>query len=398
MSTHASPTSLSEVRLPVQPSTPPRNTASRASPSPAFSRPPSTSLVTPNSRYPSVRNLSQHPSTPTRSPAAAARQASARPPSTPASLRRAIDTALPLSPPQIYTTPPSSFPSRLGGSVEIYPLDATPSRQYARGVTDSPFDDRHSILVEQLPVSTSDEEDPFEYTADTGARRQKTMPGYTFSHASPTSSLDYKSPGLEAGFMEVRPISEARRSLYPSQYAIPPSTLNDHPDLLLPFDDPPKLSNLVEPIPPTFKGLFYFSQTRDWVLCFLPAFICSCTAALVQPYMSKVIGEVFDVFVGFPTDAALATPEDRARLSSGVAQNTIKLCVAGAAALALNYAKGAFWQRHGEAVVDRLRKAVYAGVQNKSMAWYDLGMGMREEDQEEGESIGAGGLMAKFTR
>lgn len=394
MSTHSSPPP-SKPTLPSTPPNPPRVT-----PSPAFSRPPSTSLVTPNPRYPSIRNLTNQPSTSPQSPAAAARQASARPPSTPASLRRAIDTALPLSPPQIFTTPPSSFPSRLGQAVEIHPLDATPGRRYAQRVTDSPFDDRHSILVDQLPVSTSGDEDPFEYAEDgSGPRRQKTMPGYNFSHTSPTTSWDNKSPGLSAGFMEVRPISEARRSMYPSQYAIPPSTLNDHPDLEpVTEDEPVKQANLVEPIPPTFRGLFFYSQKRDWILCFLPATICSCTAALIQPFMSKVIGEVFDVFVRFPIDAGVATAEDRAQLSSGVTTNTIKLCVAGAAALALNYAKGAFWQRHGEAVVDRLRTAMYTGVQNKPMAWYDLGMGMREEDQEEGESIGAGGLMAKFTR
>jgi ATP-binding cassette subfamily B (MDR/TAP) protein 1 len=114
--------------------------------------------------------------------------------------------------------------------------------------------------------------------------------------------------------------------------------------------------------------------------------------------MSKVIGQVFDVFVQFPTDASAASALQREALLKGVTNNTIKLVVAGAASLALNYAKGALWARHGEILVDKVRIAVYKGVQGKSMTWFDLGMGMREKDQEEGESIGAGGLMAKFTR
>jgi hypothetical protein len=46
-----------------------------------------------------------------------------------------------------------------------------------------------------------------------------------------------------------------------------------------------------------------------------------------------------------------------------------------------------------------LRQTVYEGVQNKSMEWFDLGMGMKnDEADEESETVGAGGLMAKFTR
>jgi ATP-binding cassette subfamily B (MDR/TAP) protein 1 len=68
----------------------------------------------------------------------------------------------------------------------------------------------------------------------------------------------------------------------------------------------------------------------------------------------------------------------------------------------LNYLKGALWIRHGEGVVARLREAVFVGVQGKSMEWFDLGMGINpDEKDDEGrnlEAIGAGGLMAKFTK
>lgn len=386
--THQSPSSSH----PGQPSTPPDNDTSFSPISyPVWA---DVSLTRPNDQHPTITNL-VNPATPPRTPAAR-QAASLRSPSTPATLRRAIDTALPGSPHLGYSTPPSSFPSRLGEAVELYPL--TPRNRRSQAVSDSPFDDRHSIVVEELH-SASDEAS-FEYTYDgNGVRRQKTMTNYMFTNSSP-SSRDWESKETDfgPGLMEVRPIADARRSMYPSSYAIPQSTLADHPDLLPPTEDEIKQTNAAIPIPPTFRGLFFYSQPRDWLFCFLPAFACSAAAALIQPFMSKVIGEVFDVFVLFPIDASTATQAQKDALSAGVKVNTMKLVGAGSAALVLNYAKGALWTRHGEILVDRLRKAVFEGIQNKGMAWFDLGMGMREEDQEEEETVGVGGLMAKFTR
>ena len=115
-----------------------------------------------------------------------------------------------------------------------------------------------------------------------------------------------------------------------------------------------------------------------------------------------VVGEAFAVFAAYPTDLALATPEHGMALTYGVIQTSIKLTVAGAVAIVLNYITGALWIRHGEGVVSRLREAVFDGVQEKDMEWFDLGMGLNgDEVDEEGnkiESIGAGGLMAKFTK
>ena len=243
-------------------------------------------------------------------------------------------------------------------------------------------------------------EDPFEYSQDGhGERRQKTMSNYNFAHMSPTGAYDSEELGFGLNSLDTasRPISEARRSIYPGQYAIPASILEQHPDLLPP-DTPRHLSHFAEPIKPTFRGLFFFTRPRDYFICFVPGFLCSATAAAVQPFMSKIIGEAFDVFVRYPLDPALATAGDKDALMKGITTSTLKLVGAGLAALVLNYAKGALWARNGELVVDRLRKAVFDGVQSKGMTWFDTGMGLREEDREEGESIGAGGLMAKFTK
>jgi ATP-binding cassette subfamily B (MDR/TAP) protein 1 len=118
--------------------------------------------------------------------------------------------------------------------------------------------------------------------------------------------------------------------------------------------------------------------------------------------MSIIIGEAFNVFSKYPLNLSQATPEDAAALSKGVILSSIKLTVAGIVAILLNYLKSALWIRHGEGVVSRLREAVYIGVQGKEMEWFDMGMGINpDEKDEEGrntEAIGAGGLMAKFTK
>ena len=120
------------------------------------------------------------------------------------------------------------------------------------------------------------------------------------------------------------------------------------------------------------------------------------TASLVQPYMSLVVGDAFNAFVQYPLDN-IATDVQRQALKSSIQSTTEKLAITGAAAVVLNYAKGALWARHGENLTNRLRQAVYTSVRSKPMEWFDLGMGMKTEAKDS-ESIGAGGLMAKFTR
>ncbi|ORX39720.1 P-loop containing nucleoside triphosphate hydrolase protein [Kockovaella imperatae] len=153
----------------------------------------------------------------------------------------------------------------------------------------------------------------------------------------------------------------------------------------------PPLAPQSPPLTPTFRGLFSLHTPRDHFLYLVPAVLVSMTAALVQPYMSVIVGDAFEAFVNYPLDNN-ASEAQREALRHDVKLTTVKLAIAGAAAVALNYVKGVLWARHGENVTHRLRHAVYASVRDKPIEWFDLGMGMP------GESIGAGGLMAKFTR
>lgn len=308
-------------------------------------------------------------------------------PHTPSTLARAINTTVP-------TTPPTDFSARYRESVELTPL----RQSHLQQSHDSPFHDRHSVVID---------EDPFEYHSPPG--RLKTMSNYPFTHTRGASDdMEELSFGEELKYgedlHEVRPISEARRSLYSPQPPIPFSTLQDHPDLLPPSDPPStqRPRRLPDPIRPTFRGLFALSRKRDIIVDLLPAIGFAVAAALVQPYMSMIIGEAFAVFSAYPADISQATDETDFMLSLGVKQSSIKLTVAGVVAILLNYIKGALWIRHGEGVVSRLRETVFDGVQAKDVEWFDLGMGVNgEEEDEDGkkiESIGAGGLMAKFTK
>lgn len=244
-------------------------------------------------------------------------------------------------------------------------------------------------------------EDPFEFHYTGGVQRQKTMPGYHFANMSPPGqSAKGEMMIFGASLEEVRPISKARRSLYPSLPPIPIATLEQHADLLPPPSTPTHpLKSTSTAIRPTFRRLFALSRRRDYILHLIPAIVVAVAASLVPPYMSVIIGNAFAVFTAYPFDTRSASIADKAALAHGVRQTSIQLAVAGGLSVLLNYLKGALWTLHGEGLVSRLREAVYEGVQTKGMSWFDKGMGMKEEDgDEKGESIGAGGLMAKFTR
>lgn len=245
-------------------------------------------------------------------------------------------------------------------------------------------------------MPTLGEEDPFEYRFSAEGGKQKTMTGYRFAGMSPTSP-DFEEilgPAIEDLRQDVRPVSDYRRSIYPTQ-AIPASTLEQHPDLLpspLQPDQP-----TVTPIRPTFRGLFALSTRRDILLDLVPAVLLAGAASVVQPFMSLVVGDLFEDFESYPLVTTSATSTQRATLTNLATVSCIKLLVAGGYAVLINYLKGVMWARHGETIVSRLREAVFVGVQNKPMEWFDLGMGLKDED-ETSESIGAGGLMAKFTK
>jgi len=367
------------------PRTPPRQTNAPFTPStppqPTYTSTPSTYTYSRETRYPS-NTLS-----PTTSPRQISSNIKSR---TPTTLARAINTRLPATPPT--HTERTEY---LGEEVELTPLRRSLPRPQSHN---SPFHDRHS-------VAEAIDEDPFEYHSPSG-NKLKTMSKYEFSGTrGHGEELEF---GGELHEVHARPVSEARRSLYSPQPPIPISTIQDRPDLfpsLMDQDSIPPTARprrVTEPIRPRFRHLLVLSTKRDVIIDLLPGIILAIAGALVQPYMSIIIGDAFAVFSNYPLQVSQATSEQNAALAAGVKLSSVKLTIAGLVAMLLNYVKGALWIRHGEGVVSRLREAVFVGVQGKEMEWFDLGMGINpDEKDDEGknaEAIGAGGLMAKFTK
>ncbi|KAE8538153.1 hypothetical protein D1P53_006220 [Cryptococcus gattii VGV] len=338
--------------------------------------------------------------------------------SMPRSPRSRASTSSPRSPPAALPPSPSSNAYRSSpaaspytgspGSLHDVELVALTPRQLLSAANDSPFHDRHSIATTSVANMAEENEQVSVY--DYGKSRQKTIPGYQFANVanvSPPGLDEKRGQPVSFGPMldEIRPPSQWRRSLYPADAPpIPASTYEQHLDLS-PFPASPTMSNrtipLPQPIKPRFRRLFVFTTARDYILLLFPAVVLSILSALIQPYMSIVIGNAFAIFAAYPLNTSLATDADRAALRGGVANTSIQLAVTGVLALLFNYLKGVMWTRYGETVADRLRSKVYHGVQGKPMEWYDMGMGMREEEQGEGkenDAVGAGGLMSKFNR
>jgi ATP-binding cassette subfamily B (MDR/TAP) protein 1 len=115
--------------------------------------------------------------------------------------------------------------------------------------------------------------------------------------------------------------------------------------------------------------------------------------------MTYVIGKSFNAYAKFPTSGA--TQSDRHNLLQGVGLAAFELVGLALAALALSSVTSSLWIWTGEHNVMALRKRVYRSVTEKDMIWFDTQMGsegnVQSADGEQGP-IGAGGLMAKFTR
>ena len=138
----------------------------------------------------------------------------------------------------------------------------------------------------------------------------------------------------------------------------------------------------------------------------LPCIVFSLGAGAIPPIMTVLIGDVFGAFSTFPANVLSATPEQRSKLTRDVSHSCLTLFGIGVAGWAANTLMLIYWSRLGEVIANRLRAEVYRSVMGRGMEWFDLGMGFKvdalgtSETKEDGEEagVGAGGLMAKFTR
>ncbi|KAF8963802.1 P-loop containing nucleoside triphosphate hydrolase protein [Flammula alnicola] len=157
---------------------------------------------------------------------------------------------------------------------------------------------------------------------------------------------------------------------------------------------PPPLS-----ISPSIRLLFSFIPRKHLVFLLLPAIFSSIIAGGVAPFMTYVVGQAFDAFAHFPLSPN-PPRQGKDDLLRGVGVAALELIGLAVGSLALSSITSCLWIWTGETNVMALRKVIYAAVAQKDMAWFDTHMGASDTlttDSGQGP-LGAGGLMAKFSR
>ncbi|KAF7338206.1 hypothetical protein MVEN_02045700 [Mycena venus] len=165
------------------------------------------------------------------------------------------------------------------------------------------------------------------------------------------------------------------------------------------FPTPAPTVNTNVPVP-SIRLLFSQISPRHRVLLLAPAIVSSLIAGAIAPFMTLVIGQAFDAFAKFPLTP---NPPQSAKdtLLHAMAIAAFELIGLAVGSVALSSLMSSLWIWTGEHNVMALRKRVYAAVTQKDMVWFDTKMGAEgtiQSAEEEHGPLGAGGLMAKFTR
>lgn len=146
-----------------------------------------------------------------------------------------------------------------------------------------------------------------------------------------------------------------------------------------------------QPPKPSIKLLFSFLSRHDLLFLVLPAVGTSILSGAVAPFMTLVIGKVFDAFAHF--SLSQSTKDDQHKLLHDVGVTALALVGLAFGALALSSLTSSLWIWTGERNLLAVRKRVYGSVTRKELVWFDTELGKDGEDE-----LGAGGLMAKFAR
>ena len=181
----------------------------------------------------------------------------------------------------------------------------------------------------------------------------------------------------------------------------PRSSIDSHStgDLKLDLHSAPPPPPAAQPtLTPSIRLLFSLVSRKHFLCIILPAIFSSLIAGGIAPFMTYVVGQAFDAFAQYPLTP---NPPQEAKdaLLHGVGLAALELIGLAFGSLALGSITSCLWIWTGEINAIALRKAVYTAVTQKDMVWFDMHMGATEgtAPSEEGP-IGAGGLMAKFSR
>lgn len=147
------------------------------------------------------------------------------------------------------------------------------------------------------------------------------------------------------------------------------------------------------PPSPSIALLFSHCTRRDVLLGVFPAVIVSLAAGGIAPFMTHVIGQAFQAMATFTT---ADDPQARQQLTHTMGIVSLSFVGLALGTLAFSSLMSTIWLWVGERIVMRLRHEVFLAVTSRDIEWFDL-LGENKSNGDD-ESVGAGGLMAKFAR
>ncbi|BGP33749.1 ATP-dependent permease [Rhodotorula toruloides] len=160
-------------------------------------------------------------------------------------------------------------------------------------------------------------------------------------------------------------------------------------------------------VQPALSLLFSLTTRQTFFTIVIPGIVCAVVAGLVPPYMTQILGDALQAYTDF--GLATAAPDlshealkaARSELLSAIRNKAIKFAVIAAVVFFFSSTNIALWTIHGERAAHELRLKVYRSVSEKSLEWYDRGMGGAADGGAEGGEAGkadAAGLMGRFTK
>jgi ATP-binding cassette, subfamily B (MDR/TAP), member 1 len=182
-------------------------------------------------------------------------------------------------------------------------------------------------------------------------------------------------------------------------------TLNDTPDNdtkeQIP-DIPPTTAGTASSseIKPSIRLLFSQLNSRQRLCLLLPAVISSVIAGGIAPFMTLVVGQVFNAFSTFSLSLP-TTQSSKDQLLHNIGISAIQLLGLAIGSLVLSSIVSGLWIWTGEYNVAAVRKWFYRNVTGKDMSWFDIKTTSDSQDGSEATpegTSGAAGLMSNFMR
>ena len=143
---------------------------------------------------------------------------------------------------------------------------------------------------------------------------------------------------------------------------------------------------------PTVITLFSLLP-RNYLFLLAFAICLSSVSGGLAPFMTYVVGQVFDAFGAFSA-ISKPSPTDRSTLLRSVGISSLQLLGLAFGSIILGSATSYVWIWTGEVNTMTVRKHVFRAVMEQDLFWFDS-----QTVNERGDGpVGSGGLMTKFSK